>query len=1077
MKTFRILLALLLIFAIILSLAACNNKNQNEKPNNNPNNDWFDDNGKYPGNDRNDIFDDNGKYPDNWNDIFGSNGCFHNYGEWKVTAEPAFGQDGSKERTCFECGDVQKEKIEQIYVRVSYSKQGENDVANIERSTPGEISTFFVTQEYSSFEVVGEYVAPSDIEIIYFGDNVTSAMFNGGSLIEMHFSDDIEYIPAKAFWINDRLSAIYFEGDAPEIDPQALNLNGSARARVYPTEGAKGFDSFLFGGSEVVRSWVIKDVFDPESVTLTEYAALVAQYTDALALDIIDLYKEKGQQIFLYIPFEKDMDNYKIIKDFTLSLTKNCKTEREKIDTIYDWIVSNISYSDPDCYNTSYQVFESKKAVCAGYTNLMHDMLCAVNIPSLYTRGATLFGNMMTTSDVFINFNDFSTHAWLTVCTSDGAVSYYDPTWGASSPEEYKNMTAAQLGEHAVTYEMDSLQLMIDGVDHTSFDISNDLQFLYEDGNIFSTFCGVVGSNSISDYYNNWFEFSHIVCTGDHYISTSDQLIGSLYNNGFVTEPWIGNTYFCMADGRCISIIRLAKYLYMQSHYYGESIDYTCDFLCYEDGFIFFIDQDNNVAKLVCYIGDKEQIVIPTSVNGTRVTGIAQDAFKNNDTVRSIIVSEGIDTFYANSFEGCSALEYLYIPSTYDWNNGEAEHHLLFDRCYNLKTIEISKDHPHFTSLNGNLYNKDMTCLVAFAPANDCKVFTLPDTVKEIYMRAFAYSQIETVIINNGVKIWDDAFWHSNIEYITIPGGSQLGRYSFHYATNLKSVVLGEGITEIPYTAFNNCQSLTHVVLPSTLKSIGEYAFSGCYTLLTVDLPEGLETIEYGAFMYSGIAYITLPSTLKSIGNDAFGSCSSLFVVNNNSSLELVMGDEYSHGGVAYYARKINANPKEYSITITDNGLVFYADSEIVVLIDFLGCEGDTLVLPDTFDGREYYLPDNCFGAFDYVGYSQWSKEIITWEEPAFHYGQAIKTLVIPESVIYIYDYAFEGWAHIETIYYGGTSEQWDNLFSRLPNHLDPQKIPMNDELINPDVYFYSEVKPTTAGNFWHYVNGIITVW
>ena len=265
----------------------------------------------------------------------------HSYGEW-ISVEASFGVEGSKSRTCSICSQTEKQTIPAIEVRVTYSKQGEYDVARIDRSSPGEADNYSILKIFSNVEIIGEYVDPSEIEIVYFGDNVTKASFDGGSLREVHFSDDIEYLDYKAFWVNEYLSKIYFEGDAPEIHMQALNLNGSGKARVYPTEGAKGFDGFLFGGCEVIRSWIVKEKIDLNSFTLKEYATLAAKYTDKLALDIIGLYESKNQEIFLFIPFESDIDNFKKIKDFTLNLTKNCKTEMEKIDTIYDWIVKNI---------------------------------------------------------------------------------------------------------------------------------------------------------------------------------------------------------------------------------------------------------------------------------------------------------------------------------------------------------------------------------------------------------------------------------------------------------------------------------------------------------------------------------------------------------------------------------------------------------------------------------------------------------------------------------------------------------------------------------------------------------------
>lgn len=1003
----------------------------------------------------------------------------HSFSQWVTEKEASFESAGNKVRSCGNCKKTENEVIPQIPVRATYSKRDTYDVVRIDRSTPGEVDNYSINDAFTTFEIVGEYVDPSEIEIVYFGDKVTKASFDGGSLREVYFSDDIEYIRQKAFWPNEGLGKIYFEGDAPEIHKQAFNLNGSGKLAIYPSEQSRGFDGFLFGGCEVIRSWITKDKLDMDSLTLKEYAALAAKHTDALALEILSLFELRGQESFLYLPFEPDIDKYKIIKDFAISLTKNCKTEREKIDAIYDWIVANIKYSDPATYYTSYEVFESRSAVCAGYTNLMHDMLCAVGIPSFYTRGTTLFGCGRSVSEIFSHPDDFTTHAWLSVITSDGKVSYYDPTWGASDPAQYKNMTAAQVGEYAITFEISSIQLMVDGVDHHTFKIFDGIQFIV-DGAVYTMAFGKVGSQSMAEYYNYWFGFNHIVVTGDHYISEIDQPIGSVYNCGFLADLSLGNTRFCLADGRAIPLYRVTDYLIMQSRYYGESIDYSCDFLVYENGFVFVIDEENNLAKVALYIGDEENVTIPSTVKGIAVDGISQEAFKNNNKVKRLVISEGIRFSYDSSFEGCEMLEYVYIPASFEWEIGQASEYTIFKRCYNLKTVEISKNHPHITSYNGNIYTKDMKTLIFYAPNNGYKIFTLPESVTEIYREAFAYSKLESVILHGGVtRICADAFLHSRIEYIDIPAGCEIGSYAFHYATALRRVSFGDGITEIPFGAFLNCQSLTEVKLPSTITSIGDYAFSGALSLITIDLPEGLKRIGGCAFLDSALVSVTLPSTLEFINYNAFYCCEALFVVNNKSSLELVAGDQSSHGCVAAKVRKLNADPKSYSITVTDNGLVFYADEQEVVLVDFIGCEGDTLILPESFGGRSYSMLAKCFAAFDVIGYVQRWAEIFTWEDYAFHYGQQIKHLVIPASITRIPDYAFEGWSNIEKIYYGGARETWESaaMFDRNPEMSDPEQIPKNDELMTPDVYFFSQNKPSGEGNFWHYVNGVPTPW
>ena len=57
-------------------------------------------------------------------------------------------------------------------------------------------------------------------------------------------------------------------------------------------------------------------------------------------------YEKNGQDELIYFPYSKDMGEYAVIREFALELTKDCTTDKEKIDTVYDWIVENIIYDD-----------------------------------------------------------------------------------------------------------------------------------------------------------------------------------------------------------------------------------------------------------------------------------------------------------------------------------------------------------------------------------------------------------------------------------------------------------------------------------------------------------------------------------------------------------------------------------------------------------------------------------------------------------------------------------------------------------------------------------------------------------
>ncbi|MBR4920090.1 MAG: leucine-rich repeat protein [Prevotella sp.] len=87
--------------------------------------------------------------------------------------------------------------------------------------------------------------------------------------------------------------------------------------------------------------------------------------------------------------------------------------------------------------------------------------------------------------------------------------------------------------------------------------------------------------------------------------------------------------------------------------------------------------------------------------------------------------------------------------------------------------------------------------------------------------------------------------------------------------TGIQTLIVGEGITNIPAYAFHMQENLMSVSLPSTLKSIGNSAM-GETAIWNICLPEGLETIGAYAFIMSTFESISIPSTVTEIGEAAF---------------------------------------------------------------------------------------------------------------------------------------------------------------------------------------------------------------
>jgi hypothetical protein len=60
--------------------------------------------------------------------------------------------------------------------------------------------------------------------------------------------------------------------------------------------------------------------------------------------------------------------------------------------------------------------------------------------------------------------------------------------------------------------------------------------------------------------------------------------------------------------------------------------------------------------------------------------------------------------------------------------------------------------------------------------------------------------------------------------------------------------VIPKGVTEIGFSAFDNCISLTEVSIPNSVTKIGNFAFGDCTALESVVIPEGVTSIGYAAF-------------------------------------------------------------------------------------------------------------------------------------------------------------------------------------------------------------------------------------
>ncbi|MBQ9203396.1 MAG: leucine-rich repeat protein [Prevotella sp.] len=93
--------------------------------------------------------------------------------------------------------------------------------------------------------------------------------------------------------------------------------------------------------------------------------------------------------------------------------------------------------------------------------------------------------------------------------------------------------------------------------------------------------------------------------------------------------------------------------------------------------------------------------------------------------------------------------------------------------------------------------------------------------------------------------------------------------------SNLTSVVIGSGLTKISGSAFFNCTNLNEISFPENITEIGGSAFWGCIGLKNISIPSGITSIGYCAF-WECEGLTTLSIECGVIGEKAFYGCTAL---------------------------------------------------------------------------------------------------------------------------------------------------------------------------------------------------------
>jgi len=412
------------------------------------------------------------------------------------------------------------------------------------------------------------------------------------------------------------------------------------------------------------------------------------------------------------------------------------------------------------------------------------------------------------------------------------------------------------------------------------------------------------------------------------------------------------------------------------------------------------------------------------------VTSIGKYAFYDCSRMRTITLSNNLESISERMLYNCTALTRLVIPDSVTSIGSSS-----LASCNSLTGVTLGKSVKTIGSY-------------AFSGCSSLTSITIPNSVTSIATYAFENcSAMKTATIGTGLKTVDSSAFNgcNGLTEVYITNVSKWCSISFgnatanplNYAKNLylngelvTELVIPSNVVTIKAYTFYNCDSVRNIVLGDIVTSIGSYAFSDCSSLKSITISDGIESVGSFAFTWcDNLEKVLYLGTSTQWGDISIGS--------NNSELtgstKYYRIDTDYQTGLVYTVANEEATIVHLDPSVTEVEIPAEINGYPVTAIGgygFYGCDDLTsITIPDSVTSIGNYAFNGCSSLTGVyitdmtkwcsITFANATDNPLYYAKNLYLNGELVTELVIPDGVTSIGNYAFYNCSSLASVTIG----------------------------------------------------------